>query len=492
MAESVRADRGTDACGRAAGVSRVAAVDRPAAARRGLVVLVGWPLLGDGAGGEPLVGYRAGDRRTGDAIDPAATSQLLRDTGAMARPARPGDRDGPPRAGAPRLLALPVGRRAGVPPVPDRRPGPSALARACWRSAAFVPLPLHATAWLGALGNAGRMQAIGVRPILVGRFGRGGHPRAGGLALGRLRSAGVGFRAVEPELEESAAAGHARAGGSGCASPCGGASVRSARRPLAVAVLTAGDMTVTDLLQVRTYAEEAYVQFTLGRGPADAAVVSIPPLVGSRDRHPRSGRGASIAPIRCGSPRPSPGPGDGDSAPGGFPSGHVLVAGGRQPRGSAALQPGLAGRTGRRPGQCSGSLPPGRYPAWRDASVRRVGGMLGADPDEPGARRRGGDGHGGAGLDPGLARAVGPGSGRPSRSRSSPSRWPRPGRWPGWRWSCAYLSVPQGLRFGGHHRPRTVDARRSPTLCSSSGRPANPAAANCWRPRPSTAWARGA
>ena len=48
---------------------------------------------------------------------------------------------------------------------------------------------------------------------------------------------------------------------------------------LAVAVLTAGDMTVTDLLQVRTYAEEAYVQFILGRGLADAAVVALPPLI---------------------------------------------------------------------------------------------------------------------------------------------------------------------------------------------------------------------
>jgi iron(III) transport system permease protein len=38
-------------------------------------------------------------------------------------------------------------------------------------------------------------------------------------------------------------------------------------------------MTVTDLLLVRTYAEEAFVQFTLGRGPADAAIVSIPPLL---------------------------------------------------------------------------------------------------------------------------------------------------------------------------------------------------------------------
>ena len=48
---------------------------------------------------------------------------------------------------------------------------------------------------------------------------------------------------------------------------------------LAVAVLAAGDMTVTDLLQVRTYAEEAYVQFTLGQGPANAAAVALPPLL---------------------------------------------------------------------------------------------------------------------------------------------------------------------------------------------------------------------
>ncbi len=48
---------------------------------------------------------------------------------------------------------------------------------------------------------------------------------------------------------------------------------------LAVAVLTAGDMTVTDLLQVRTYAEEAYVQYILGRGPGEAALVALPPLL---------------------------------------------------------------------------------------------------------------------------------------------------------------------------------------------------------------------
>jgi iron(III) transport system permease protein len=48
---------------------------------------------------------------------------------------------------------------------------------------------------------------------------------------------------------------------------------------LAVAVLTAGDMTVTDLLQVRTYAEEAYFQYVLWNNPAGAALVVLPPLI---------------------------------------------------------------------------------------------------------------------------------------------------------------------------------------------------------------------
>jgi iron(III) transport system permease protein len=48
---------------------------------------------------------------------------------------------------------------------------------------------------------------------------------------------------------------------------------------LAVAVLTAGDMTVTDLLSIRTYAEEAYLQYSLGGGPGAAAAVALPPIL---------------------------------------------------------------------------------------------------------------------------------------------------------------------------------------------------------------------
>jgi iron(III) transport system permease protein len=143
--------------------------------------------------------------------------------------------------------------------------------------AAFVPLPLHATAWLGALGNAGRMQAMGVRPILVGLPGAAAIHAFAALPWVVLL-AGVGFRTVERELEETAELSMPtwrvwltvtlRRGIGAMAAAV-----------VAVAVLTAGDMTVTDLLQVRSYAEEAYLQFTLGNGPADAAVVSVPPLL---------------------------------------------------------------------------------------------------------------------------------------------------------------------------------------------------------------------
>ena len=121
------------------------------------------------------------------------------------------------------------------------------------------------------------MQALGVRPILVGRVGAAVVHALAALPWVVLL-AGVGLCAVEPELEESALLemGSLRVLLRITMRRAIGAIAAAA---LAVAVLTAGDMTVTDLLQVRTYAEEAYVQFVLGRGLADAAVVALPPLV---------------------------------------------------------------------------------------------------------------------------------------------------------------------------------------------------------------------
>ena len=142
--------------------------------------------------------------------------------------------------------------------------------------AAFIPLPLHATAWLGAFGNVGRLQLFGWQPILVGRSGAAFVHAMAALPWVVL-IAGMGLCAVEPELEESALLDFG---------PARVLRIVTLRRALAaiaaaalaVAVLTAGDMTVTDLLVIRTYAEESYFQYTLGRGPGDAALVAIPPL----------------------------------------------------------------------------------------------------------------------------------------------------------------------------------------------------------------------
>ena len=142
--------------------------------------------------------------------------------------------------------------------------------------AAFVPLPIYATASLGAFGNAGRARLFGMRPWLVGWPGVAVIHAAASVPWVVIL-AGLGFRTVEPELEESALLDL----------PAWKVALRVTLRrglgavaaaALAVAVLTAGEMTVTDLLQVRTYAEEAYNQSQLGNGPAAMTSVALPPI----------------------------------------------------------------------------------------------------------------------------------------------------------------------------------------------------------------------
>ena len=142
---------------------------------------------------------------------------------------------------------------------------------------ALVPLPLHATAWLSAFGNAGRARAFGVAPWIVGWPGAAFLHAAAALPWVVL-VVGAGLLTVEPELEESALLDM----------PPWRVALRvSLRRALgaiaaaafAIGILTAGDMTITDILQVRTYAEEAYFQYSLGNGAAAAAAVALPPLL---------------------------------------------------------------------------------------------------------------------------------------------------------------------------------------------------------------------
>jgi iron(III) transport system permease protein len=212
---------------------------------------------------------------SGTAIDPAATASLLRETGGWSRPARLA-LESLAVVGLTEALVLPPAVFLALLLFRTDVWGRGLLLGALG-IVLFVPLPLYATAWLGALGNAGRMQLIGTQPILMGRTGAAIVHALAGLPWVVLL-AGVGLRTVEPELEESAELEMPRA------RVWAGVTLRRSvgaitAAAVALAVLTAGDMTVTDLLQVRTYAEEAYTQYTLGKGPADAAVVSVPPLI---------------------------------------------------------------------------------------------------------------------------------------------------------------------------------------------------------------------
>ena len=138
---------------------------------------------------------------TGAAMDPAGTAALLRETRGLARPARLAlETIG--LVLATEAIALPIGVLLAVVLFRTDVWGRRGLL-AIIALAAFVPMPLHATAWLGALGNAGRMQALGVRPILVGRFGAAVVHALAALPWVVLLT-GVGLCAVEPELEESA------------------------------------------------------------------------------------------------------------------------------------------------------------------------------------------------------------------------------------------------------------------------------------------------
>ena len=250
-------------------------------------------------------------------MDPAGTSAMLRETRGLARPARLAlETIG--LVLATEAIALPLGVLLAILLFRTDLWGRRVML-ALIALAAFVPLPLHATAWLGALGNAGRMQAIGVRPILVGRFGAAVVHALAALPWVVLL-AGVGLCAVEPELEESARLdfGPWRVLTRVTLRRAVGAIAAAA---LAVAVLTAGDMTVTDLLQVRTYAEEAYRPVHPGTGAGrcrGGRAAADPGRAGDLDPDRRPG---SVA------PRPGPAglvvlaaPGPGGSAAGEFPA----------------------------------------------------------------------------------------------------------------------------------------------------------------------------
>ena len=151
------------------------------------------------------------------------------------------------------------------------------LCLALLATSAFVPMPIHAASWIGALGNIGRAQIFGLPAMVVGWPGAAFVHAVAAIPWVVL-IVGVGLRSVEPELEESASMDLPawRVAWRITLRRSIGAIAASA---LAVAVLTAGDMTVTDLVFVRSYAEEAYNQYAQGRGPGTASAVALPPIL---------------------------------------------------------------------------------------------------------------------------------------------------------------------------------------------------------------------
>jgi iron(III) transport system permease protein len=237
---------------------------------------VGWPTLATIIEAWRATAYPAGAiGGTGSSVDPVGSTALLRESGGKSRPVRLAE-ETLLLVGGTEAIALPLGILLAFLLFRTDVLG-KWLVLFLLSMAAFVPLPLVATAWLGALGNAGRLQVFGSRPILVGLTGAAVVHALAALPWVVL-IAGVGLCAVEPELEESALLdyGPVRVFWRVTLRRAVGAIAAAA---LAVMVLVGGDMTITDILQIRTYAEEAYLQYSLGKGPGAAAIVAIPPLV---------------------------------------------------------------------------------------------------------------------------------------------------------------------------------------------------------------------
>jgi iron(III) transport system permease protein len=154
-----------------------------------LVAVVGWPLLAtvlEAAKPDETSGLGSGEIvptfRSGEVIRPLGlafqTARLVLATEAMALPVGV--------ALAFVLFRTDVWGRRGM-------LGLVALA-------AFVPMPLTATAWLGALGNAGRSQAMGLGVVLTGWSGAAFIHAVASLPW-IVAIVGVGLRGVEPDLE---------------------------------------------------------------------------------------------------------------------------------------------------------------------------------------------------------------------------------------------------------------------------------------------------
>ncbi len=141
----------------------------------------------------------------------------------------------------------------------------------------LVPLYLQAAGWLAGFGLQGwSSQVYAVPPWIEGWRGAIWiHGLAALPWVTLIVSAGLLF--VEPELEEDALLDTSPRGVLWHVTlPRSAGAVGVAA--LWVAIVTAGEMTVTDLFQIRTYAEEIYTQISLGSPIEELTVGWLPSL----------------------------------------------------------------------------------------------------------------------------------------------------------------------------------------------------------------------
>jgi iron(III) transport system permease protein len=200
-------------------------------------------------------------------------------------------------------LALPAGLGCAV--LLERTDLPlRGLLRSFFLLILFIPLPLLVSGWQAALGSDGWLpvapwSATTLADAGTGPLGIAWKPWAQGLSAAIWVHAmaglpwvvllsGLGLRSVERELEEDAlTVAPAWRVLLWVSLPRSRAAIAAAG--LWVAVQTMGEITVTDMMQVRTFAEEVYNQLTRpGAGAADldvsdlvarAVVISLPSIL---------------------------------------------------------------------------------------------------------------------------------------------------------------------------------------------------------------------
>ena len=177
------------------------------------------------------------------------------------------------------LLAVPAGVAAAVLLERTRAPG-AALLRAAVAVGLFVPLPVYAAAWQAALGGggwlaAGLPDAGGWRPWREGLRPAVWVHAAAGLPW-VVWVVSLGLRTADRRLEEDALlAGGRRAALWWVVWPRVAAAATAAAGWVAVQAFT--ETTVTDVMMVRTFAEEVYFQFVTAPDAVPAAVaVTLP------------------------------------------------------------------------------------------------------------------------------------------------------------------------------------------------------------------------